>query len=214
MPEAQNLTFNLLLESLSSYMVRTDTAFLEKRPEFVMLAENKLATAMKQQGFQSVVSGALPLAVSMPKPAFWRETISFTYTFTNADGDAETATLYLRTLEFLKQYAPTAEPGAPVYYADYNISHFRIAPVPDAAYQFELVYYARLQPLSTENQTNWLTLNAPQALLYAALTEAAIWAGNDGKIALYSGMYDQASSGLVSENQERSIDRTTAVSRP
>ena len=210
MADTQNFTYTQLLSLLPSYMERSDAAFNAQISTFVALAENRIATDMKQQGFQSVVTGMLPLIPSMQKPAFWRETISFSYK--NAAGKIKP--LELRTLEYLKNYWPDqAQAAEPKYYADYNIANFLLGPTPSATFTFELVYYARLQPLSVDNQTNWTTLNAPQALLYAILLEASLWAKSADKIANWQGQYDTAKAGLLLENTERLADRNTAVTR-
>lgn len=206
---SQNFTYSELLAVVPSYMERQDAAFLAQIPTFVSLAENRIATDMKQQGFQSVVKGTLDATAVMAKPAFWRETISFTY---NLAGKA--TPVELRALEYLKAYWPDASiTGSPKYYADYNIANFLIAPTPAAAYTFELVYYARLQPLTEANQVNWITLNAPQALLYAVLLEASLWAKAVGNIQTWQTQYDSAKGGLLAENAERLSDRNTVVTR-
>lgn len=212
----QNLTYNQLLTLLPNYLQRPDQAFIDQIPTFISLAENRLATDMKQQGFQTVVTGVLPLVPSMPKPAFWRETISFTIKAPNTEVPpvVQAKPLYLRPLEYLNNYWPdqTAQ-DVPRFYADYNVSNFKFAPTPDAAYPFELVYYARLQPLDENNQTNWMTLNVPQALLYACLLEAAIWIKNVTTLANMQAQYDNAKNGILQENQERLGDRNESVTR-
>lgn len=205
-----NYTYAKLLDAATGYYERNDAKFIAEVPGFINLAENRLATDMKQQGFQSVVTGTLPLSYRMPKPAYWRETLSFSY----IDAAGETRPLELRSLEFVKAYWPNrAKPGAPRYYADYNSTNFYIGATPDAARTFELVYYARLQPLSAANQTNWLTDNAPQALLYAMLGEAGMWTGNDKKAQMYLGQYESAKAAFTQEAQERLADRNTVVAR-
>lgn len=208
----QNFTYAELLLLIPSYAERTDVAFLDKLSTFISLAENRLATDMKQQGFQSVVTGTLPAVNVMAKPAWWRETISFSYT------DPVTNTpqpIFLRSLEFVKAYQTGAQTAvAPRYYADYNAQNFLLVPTPVAAtVPFELAYYARLQPLSDANQSNWLTLNAPQALLYASLMESQLWAKNMDKVALWEAQYNTAKGTLLGENQERLADRNTVVVR-
>jgi hypothetical protein len=205
----QNFTYGELLNLVPSYTERKDAAFLAQVPTFISLAENRLATDMKQQGFQSVVKGTLPLVPVMAKPAFWRSTISFSYT--SATGEQ---TMSLRSLEYLKAYWPNKLlTAAPSYYADYNINNFLLAATPDQAYPFELVYYARLQPLSPSSQSNWLTHNAPQALLYAILMEAALWTKNPDRVQAWGAQYADAKGGIVMENQERLSDRNTVVTR-
>lgn len=211
MPSFENLTYTRLVGQLKDYSERKDQAYIDQIPVFIMLAENRLATEMKQQGFQAVVTGNLPLSNSMPKPAFWKETISFGY----IDSSGTYQQLYLRSLEYCRAYWPAAAEttDAPMYYGDYNINNFILAGTPAAAHQFELVYYARLDPLTETHQENWLTLNAPQALLYACLLESAIWRKNQEDIQLMTGQYTQAMAALLKENQERLADRGSVVER-
>lgn len=207
----QDFTYTQLLTLLPRYCERFDDAFAEQIPTFIALAENRIATDMKQQGFQSVVSGTLPLVSSMAKPAFWKETISFTYT--SATG--QRTPLFLRPLEYLRNYWPNASlTDTPRFYADYNATHFLFAPTPSAAFEFELVYYARLQPLSAANDSNWMTLNVPQALLSACMVEACRFIKNAGRQAVWEDAYSSASGAIKSENAERQADRTTVFTRP
>ncbi len=210
MPEIQNFTYTQLLQVIPSYMERRDAAFLEQLDTFIALAENRLATDMKQEGFQSVVKGNFPLEPAMAKPSFWRETISFTY----KDSLGKIQPVELRSLEYVKAYWPQQSLQAPpVYYADYNISNFLLAPTPGVAYEFELAYYARLQPLSEDNETNWLTLNAPQTLLYAIMLEASLWSKTPDKIQTWQTQYAAATGSIMNENMERLADRNTVVTR-
>lgn len=204
---SQNFTYNKLLELIPAYAQRNDSTFLDNVPNFVTLAENRLATEMKQQGFQSVVTGAFDPSNVLPKPAFWKETISFSY-----QKAGQTQNVFLRSLEYLKNYWPNAsQTGDPKFYADYNISNFYIAPTPQSGYTFELVYYARLEPLTEEHQENWMTLNAPQALLFACLLEAALFKKNGADIATWTAQYQEAVGSLLGENKSRVADRNTGV---
>jgi hypothetical protein len=206
----QNFTYAQLAELVPQYAERTDAAFAAQVPTFVALAENRLATEMKQQGFQAVVSGTLPTTSSMEKPSYWKETISFYYT--NAAG--ERLPLFLRALEYVRNYWPNSSlQSTPQFYADYNATHFLLGPTPSEAFDFELVYYARLQPLSDSNQSNWLTLNAPQALFAAIMVEACRYIKSPRQ-PVWEDMYQSSTGGLKQENAERQADRTTVFTRP
>lgn len=210
MTAAAVLTYNILLEQIPSYCERAgETQLIAQLPMIIMLAENRLAADMKQQGFQSVVTGTFGGPV-MAKPAFWRSTISFNY----RDPVAGWLPVDLRSLEYLKNYWPVeANIAAPLYYADYNATNFLIAPSPNAAYEFELAYYARLQPLSSSNGSNWLTVNAPQTLLYACIFEAQLWSRNLEKATFWKAQYEDQKNSIVSENAERLTDRNEVVTR-
>ncbi len=205
----QTFTYPELLEQMSSYAVRPDAAYLAQRPTFIALAENRIATDMKQLGFQTVVTGTLPTAATMAKPAFWRETIAFHFT----DADGKRQPILLRGYDYCRNYDTGTTPGTPKFYADYNFANWLLTPIPDDAYPFELQYYARLEPLSDVNQTNWLTVNMPQALLYACMLESAIWQRNEGEIAKWQSLYGTANGAALAENSERLIDRNLAVTR-
>lgn len=205
----QNFTYSDLVSLVKSYAIRPDLAFEQKIDTFIALAENRVATDMKQQGFQTPVSGALPLSQTMAKPAYWRETIAFSY----IDANGERQPILLRSYDYCRNYAPTSTAGPPKFYADYNFSNFLITPAPDQAYAFELTYYARLQPLSASNQTNWLTENMPQALLAAIMLEASKWQRNQGETAKWQAEYESARSAALGENVERIADRNLVVSK-
>lgn len=207
----QNFTYTQLLTLVPQYAERTDSAFAAQIPTFISLAENRIATEMKQQGFQAVVSGTLPTTATMAKPSYWKETISFNYT----DATGARNQLLLRALEYVRNYWPNESvQGTPKFYADYNATHFLLGPTPAVALNFELVYYARLQPLGDGNDSNWMTNNAPQALLAAIMVEACRYAKNPARQATWEDMYQSASGGLKQENAERQADRTTIFTRP
>lgn len=206
-----NMTYATLVASIKSWSERSDEAFTSQVPSFINLAENRLATDMKQQGFQTVVTGVFDGSNVQAKPAFWRETISFAVFDDNVWKD----NLELRSLEYIRQYWPsTAMQGQPRFYADYNTNNFYVAPTPPAGTPFELVFYARLDPLTPENQQNWLTMNAPQAILAAAMIESSKFRKNDADLTRWNQDYATAIAGLISENGERLADRNTVVARP
>lgn len=205
----QNFTYNDLVSLVPSYATRSDAAFTAMLDTFIALAENRVATDMKQQGFQTVVTGNFALAETMQKPAYWRETIAFSYT----DQSGNKQPIFLRSYDYCRNYNQSGASGAPKFYADYNFGNFLITPKPDFAYPFELTYYARLQPLSHSNQSNWLTQNMPQALLAAIMLEASKWLRNPGEIAKWQSEYDSARGASLMENVERTVDRNLVVSK-
>ena len=74
---------------------------------------------------------------------------------------------------------------------------FRFAPPPDGTYTATIVYYAKLPALnSTTQTTNWLLTNYPDAYLYGALLEAAIFIAEDQRIPMWKAAYDMATGSL------------------
>ena len=98
--------------------------------------------------------------------------------------------------------------SSPLYYADYDYDHWLIAPTPDQDYAFETIYYERIEPLSSANQTNWLTRNAPNAVLYGTLLQAMPYLKNDQR-QIFQQKYTEAMQVLKAEDMTRLADRQT-----
>jgi hypothetical protein len=99
----------------------------------------------------------------------------------------------------------------PKFYADYDYTHWLVAPTPDTAYDYEVLYYERVQPLDSSNQSNWFTTYAPQAMLYGSLLQAMPFLKNDERIAMWQQQYDLIINTLKSEDVQRIGDRQAVV---
>ncbi len=202
------MTYSSLVNDIKEYCLRTnDDKFIAQIPRFVMLAENRVAVDAKIETVQMVVAGTLTADNPvLDKPAYWRDTISMNLTLASG----KRVQLLPRFYEFMRVYWPDPnQVGVPKYYADYDYQHFFLAPTPGDALEYELTYHARLDPLSTSKETNFLTMYAPQLLFYAAMVEANIFLQNPDKTQLFAGMYNDSLQGLTKENSGRSSDRTT-----
>ena len=199
-----SMTYDSLLSDVETYVERDDAPFTDQIPRFVMLAENRVAQEIRGLGSMEFVNGTMSINnPELVKPARWRETVSFTITL--ADGTKKV--LMPREYQYLKTFWPDASlVDEPRYYADFGFEHFFVSPTPDLAYQFELVYYARPEPLSEQNQTNWFTQYCPQLLLYATLLEAQPFLKLDGRFQVFQSMYDRAVQALGNESMRRMND--------
>lgn len=201
------LTYDSLTSTVLQYLERSDQAVVDAIPTFITLAEFEIAQQIKTLGQMQVVESQLNAGdPTVAKPARWRKTVSM-----NILKDGQKLPVLLRKYEYLKLYAPDATAtGTPLYYADYDYEHWLIAPTPDAAYEFEVLYYERIAPLSSENQTNWLTQNAPNAMLFGTLLQAMPFLKNDSR-QIFQQKYDQAISALKTEDITRLGDRQTVA---
>lgn len=202
------MTYDSLVADVQSYLERTDQATVDKIPTFIMLAEQIIASEIKFIGNLTVATFSLtPNDPVIQKPARWRKTVSMTIT---VNGNKQP--VLLRKYEYLRSYWPNAtDTGMPLYYADYDYYHWLIAPTPDIAYPAEVLYYERIQPLDSNNQTNWFTQYAPQALLYGTLLQAMPFLKNDSRVQLWQAMYTQYMAALKAEDLQRIGDRQTVA---
>ena len=204
MTAASVMTYDSLVENIQSYLERNDTATLDKIPLFIMLAEQVIASKIKFLGNLTVnTSNMVANNAVIAKPARWHKTVSMNITIAG-----ERQPVLLRKYEYLRNYAPDpTETWMPKYYADYDYSNWLVAPTPDSAYDFEVLYYERVQPLDSSNQTNWFTVYAPQALLYGSLLQAMPFLKNDDRIPMWQAQYDAIMATLTEEDKLRVADR-------
>lgn len=78
----------------------------------------------------------------------------------------------------------TDNSGKPQVYTVADQSLY-FGPVPDSAYTITLTYMARLTPLSSDNQTNWLLSGNADAYVYASLMQISAWQEDLNAAALY-----------------------------
>jgi hypothetical protein len=120
--------------------------------------------------------------------------------------------ILLRTYEYLREYWPDdTQTGIPKFYCDYNYDNWLVAPTPASTYSLEVLYYERVQPLDSNNQTNWFTIYAPQALLYGSLLQAMPFLKNDERTPMWQAQYQAIMNTLKTENTQRIGDRQATV---
>jgi hypothetical protein len=204
MTVASVMTYSSLVDDIATYLERNDTATLDKIPQFIMFAEQVLASEIKFLGNLTVADGTMIIGNPiLDKPARWRKTVSFNVTVAG-----ERIPVFLRKYEYVREYWPNDTlTGVPAFYCDYDYTHWLVAPTPAAAYSFQVLYYERNQPLDSANQSNWFTEYAPQALLYGSLLQAMPFLKNDERIPMWQAQYDKIISVLQNENAIRVADR-------
>ena len=208
MTTASVMTYDSLVENIQSYLERNDTSTLDKIPLFIMLAEQIIASQIKFLGNLTVnESNMVSTEAIIDKPARWHKTVSM-----NVTVDGIRTPVLLRKYEYLREYWPNASmTDVPKFYADYDYTHWLVAPTPALGYDFEVLYYERIQPLDSANQTNWFTIYAPQALLYGSLLQAMPFLKNDERMTMWKANYDQIMQTLMAEDKLRIADRQAVV---
>jgi hypothetical protein len=204
MTVAAMMTYDSLVNDIETYLERTDQATIDKIPQFIMLAEQVIAAELKFLGNLTVATSTMVQGQpTIDKPARWRKTVSM-----NVTVDGQKFPVFLRKYEYLREYWPDAtDTDVPKFYCDYDYTHWLVAPTPASAYTYEVLYYERVQPLDSSNQSSWFTQYAPQALLYGSLLQAMPFLKNDARIAMFQAQYQQIMDVLKTEDVARIGDR-------
>jgi hypothetical protein len=199
------MTYDSLNSTVLQYLERSDPATVAAIPTFITLCEFEIAEQIKTLGQLNVATSTMSANNPvLQKPARWRKTVSM-----NVTTSSGAQPVFLRKFEYLKNYWPDAtQTSLPLFYSDIDYDNWYLAPTPDQAYSFEVLYYERIQPLSSDNQTNWLTRNAPNAMLYGTLLQAMPFLKNDQR-QIFQEKYKEAIAALKTEDTTRVGDRQT-----
>lgn len=214
MPSA--MTYTSLVQDLQNYLQRYDSLVTNQIPRFIMLAQQAVARDLKILGFREEVTGAFSgdvlTAGMMQKPADWRKNIAF-YVGTGANFNTHSPVLE-RTYEYVRTVFPDPTVnGIPRFYADASWNNWLVSPAPDPALApyFKIPYYGTLAFLDPTVSTNWLTVNAPDWLLYRSLKEAAGFVKTDERIPVWDQNYGQATQSLMKQDAKGMIDRAAST---
>ena len=201
------MTYDSLTSTVLQYLERKDAAVVNAIPTFITLAEMEIAQQIKTLGQLQLVESAMTSGnPAIQKPARWRKTVSM-----NVLVNGKKQPILLRKYEYLKNYWPDdTATDTPLYYADTDWDHWYVAPTPDQNYAFEVLYYERISPLSSTNQTNWLTQNAPNAMLFGTLLQAMPFLKNDQRT-IFQQKYTESLQALKAEDVARVGDRQSVA---
>jgi hypothetical protein len=174
-------TYSALKTSIANYLGRTDLT--DQIPDFITLAETRLQRELRTR--------------PMLKSA--------TATMTGGDNTVGLPTDFLEMRDLFVQ----GNPRQPVSYMspsaftrnaraedsgkciDYTILGLEMAfaPIPDAAYILEMLYYYKPTVLSDSNSSNVFLANYPDLLLYGSLAQAEPYLMNDARLATWAALY-------------------------
>jgi hypothetical protein len=79
-------------------------------------------------------------------------------------------------------------------------SDIYLQPIPDAVYNLNAVYEAKLTNLSASNPTNWLITAYPSAYLYACLMQVSLYIKDDVGLEKWSALYKKIIDGINSND--------------
>ena len=160
-----------LKQAIQDYCENAETTFVSNLDTFIESCEERIFKNVGLTFFRR--NQTANLTASNPylnMPSDFLAPFSLSYT----SGTTKTF-LEFKDVNYLQDYAPdTSVTGVPRYYAPFDYQNFLIAPVPDDNYAVELHYYYRPASLTAQADggTTWLSVNAPQAMLYGSLIAA------------------------------------------
>jgi len=98
--------------------------------------------------------------------------------------------------------------GKPKYFSVIG-DQFEYCPTPDGNYSLEMAYYAKITPLTSDSDTNWLLTDYPDLYLYTSLTHSAPYLKDDERTTVWSSLATKAKEELLARDQSASYTGST-----
>ena len=182
-----------LQASVAGYLGRSDLT--TQIPDFIRFAELRLGRELRTR--QMLNSATAPTIANDAKVALPTDFLEIRDLF--IQGNPRRPLTYMSPSAFSRE-ARADIIGLPVFYT-ILASEFKFAPIPDAAYTLEILYYAKPTFLSDANVSNVFLANYPDALLYGSLIEAEPYLINDARSQLWATLYDRAIKNISDADQ-------------
>ncbi len=168
-------TYATLKTAIQDYLDNTETTFVNNLDTFIQTTEERILKGVQLPVFRKNVTGA-----ASQGNTYLATPTDFLSPFSLAliDSSSNYSYLLFKHVSWIRDYTPSAATqGDPLFYALFDENTFILAPAPSTNFTFELHYNYRPASLTTVGNDNqsWLSDNAPNAMLYGALVEGAVF---------------------------------------
>ncbi len=190
-----SFTLATLKSTVQDYCETAETTFVADLDTFIKEAEERILKNVELPVFRKNVTGNA--TTDFPYLATPSDFLA-TYSLALIVNSVYTYPLF-KHVSFIRDYTPNATTTGPTkYYALFDDNTFLLGPTPDSDYTYELHYKYRPASLTTTSgsSTTWLSDNAPDALLYGTLVEAATFLKTPEEAAQYEQRFMMAISAL------------------
>ena len=193
-------TYAELVQNIKDFMEDDGTEFSNEIDKFIDLAELRISRDVITPEFKRKVTSAF----TANDPFLTMPTDLVTLEHLQVINSNVRTLLLLKSDEFITEYWPNrTSTGVPKYYTYFDTSTIYVAPTPSSNLSIELSYKRRLPALSSSNTSNWTSINAADALLYACLIEASVFNRNYNLQDRYTAMYQQAVKAINNEQSTK-----------
>ncbi len=206
-----SFTYEELKTAIQNYTENTETTFVNSLDIFIKNAEERILKIAQLDVFRKNQTGTLtPYSTDAVNSKFLTVPTDFLAPFSlSYTKDSVKEFLLFKDVNFVQSFNPnSATTGEPRYYAQFDITHFILAPTPDIAYPVELHYFYRPASLTAgaNSGTTWLSKNASVALLYGYLIEAyTFMKGEADLVQNYTQRFNEAMSRVNNFGESQAV---------
>lgn len=190
-----SFTLATLKSTVQDYCETAETTFVAELDTFIKEAEERILKNVSLPVFRKNVEGiGTSGSPYLSTPSDFLASYSLALIISN-----EYTYPLLKHVSFIRDYTPNPSTTGPTkYYALFDDTTFLLGPTPAANYSYQLHYKYRPASLTTTSgtDTTWLSDNAPDALLYGTLSEAATFLKTPEEVGQYEQRFSMAMEAL------------------
>ena len=199
-----SFTFTTLKTAIQDYTENTETTFVNNLSTLIKQAENRINGAVQLPDYRKNQTAS----VTADNPYLvLPDDFLYPYSLAVLDSSSNYSFLLNKDVNFIREAYPASasNTGLPEFYAQFDDTHFILAPTPDSTYTVELHYFYLPESITASSDgTSWLGTNAPDALLFGSLVEAYIFMkGEADVLQIYETRFKEALEKLIIENDGR-----------
>lgn len=183
-------SYATLQDALNDFLHRSDLTTVDV--DIIDLAEKRIQREVRTPDMEAAYTGTIAAGVIAVPTGF----LEWKAVYIDSNGANR---LQPKTFEWLLQNYPqrtTSGGGIPKFIAR-NVSNFEFGPYPDSNYSVAGTYYKRLA--SVASSWNALATTNPDLYLYASLSAAAAYIGDDPRVPMWEAAYQMTRDALNSE---------------
>ena len=189
-------SFSTLKSAVADWLDRDDMG--DAIETMIGLCEARIYRELRLQAMEALTTDTIDLSDgSIDVPSDYLELMTVYISGTPVQ------VIEIRSIDWLHAHYPLRATDAKPQYMARFVNKFYFGPFPDSTYTVVFGYYKKLTALSTSNETNWFTANAPDMLLYGTLVHSAPYIKDDPRVPLWEAAFQEAKRQVIAqENQE------------
>ena len=186
-----SFTLATLKTAVQDYLQVSETTFTTQLPRFIQESEDRIFSLVQLPDQRKNVQGNLTSGnrfLATPTDFYAPMSLaiisSSTYDY-----------LDFKHPSFIKEFSSGTTQSTPKYYSLFDETSFEVSPIPDSNYTVELHYLNKPGSLTSGSDSSTTTLSSdyPDALLYGALVEGAVFLKEPPEVvALFEGRFKEA----------------------
>lgn len=198
-------TYSELKTSIAGWLNREDADTIAKIPDFIALAEAKIARDVRHWRQEKRVTTSVNEQYEN-LPNDWLEMIQIQLT---AGGRLQV----ISAAELQERKEASSIVQKPKYYR-LTSDQIEFYPTPDSSYEVAMQYYARVPALSDVETFNWILTDYPDIYLYGSLVHAAPYLIDDQRLNVWASLYQSAVDALNQDNTKSRVSGPLRMGMP